>query len=76
MNDESDEIKRWTARRKASVVMDIIKGKTTAAGSHVPRQNITLLLNKRLHGAGKGDFGGVSRLGILRELTSQTASQI
>lgn len=31
MNDESDEIKRWTARRKASVVMDIIKGKTTAA---------------------------------------------
>ena len=26
MNDESDEIKRWTARRKASVVMDIIKG--------------------------------------------------
>ncbi|MFM2199404.1 MAG: hypothetical protein RLZZ505_3094, partial [Verrucomicrobiota bacterium] len=26
MNDESDEIKRWTARRKAAAVMDIIKG--------------------------------------------------
>lgn len=31
MNSESDDIKRWTARRKASAVMDIIKGKTTAA---------------------------------------------
>jgi len=31
MNMESDDIKRWTARRKASAVMDIIKGKTTAA---------------------------------------------
>lgn len=31
MNDESDEIKRWTARRKATAVMDIIKGKSTAA---------------------------------------------
>jgi transposase-like protein len=30
MNEEQDEIKRWTARRKAAVVMDIIKGKTTA----------------------------------------------
>lgn len=29
---ESDpEIKRWTARRKATAVLDIIKGKTTAA---------------------------------------------
>ena len=28
MNDESDEIKRWTARRKAAAVIDIIKGKT------------------------------------------------
>lgn len=26
-----DDIKRWTARRKAAVVIDIIKGKTTAA---------------------------------------------
>jgi transposase-like protein len=31
MSEESKEIKRWTARRKAEVVMDIIKGKTTAA---------------------------------------------
>jgi len=31
MSEEPDEIKRWTARRKAAVVMDIIKGKTTAA---------------------------------------------
>lgn len=31
MSDEPEEIKRWTARRKAAVVMDIIKGKTTAA---------------------------------------------
>ncbi len=29
MNPESEDIKRWTARRKAAVVMDIIKGKTT-----------------------------------------------
>ncbi|MFM8982769.1 MAG: DUF1153 domain-containing protein [Spartobacteria bacterium] len=29
---ESDtDIKRWTARRKAAAVLDIIKGKTTAA---------------------------------------------
>lgn len=31
MSDPTDDIKRWTARRKAAVVMDIIKGKTTAA---------------------------------------------
>ncbi len=31
MSDEPEEIKRWTARRKATVVMDIIKGKTTAS---------------------------------------------
>ena len=31
MSEEPKEIKRWTARRKAEVVMDIIKGKTTAA---------------------------------------------
>ena len=31
MNAESEDIKRWTARRKAAAVMDIIKGKTTAA---------------------------------------------
>ena len=30
MSEESEEIKRWTSRRKAAVVMDIIKGKTTA----------------------------------------------
>lgn len=30
MNPESEDIKRWTARRKAVVVLDIIKGKTTA----------------------------------------------
>lgn len=33
MSDPTDDIKRWTARRKAAVVMDIIKGKTTAAHS-------------------------------------------
>ena len=26
-----DEIKRWTAKRKAALVMDIIQGKTTVA---------------------------------------------
>ena len=31
MSQQPEEIKRWTARRKATVVMDIIKGKTTAA---------------------------------------------
>jgi transposase-like protein len=31
MSDPNDDIKRWTARRKATAVMDIIKGKTTAA---------------------------------------------
>jgi len=29
MSDEPREIKRWTSRRKAEVVMDIIKGKAT-----------------------------------------------
>jgi hypothetical protein len=31
MSQEPDDIKRWTARRKAAAVMDIIKSKTTAA---------------------------------------------
>ena len=31
MSHESEDVKRWTARRKAAVVLDIIKGKTTAA---------------------------------------------
>jgi transposase-like protein len=31
MSQDPDDIKRWTARRKAAAVMDIIKGKTTAA---------------------------------------------
>jgi transposase-like protein len=31
MNPQNEEIKRWTARRKAEVVLDIIKGKTTSA---------------------------------------------
>jgi transposase-like protein len=31
MSQEPDDIKRWTARRKAAEVMDIIRGKTTAA---------------------------------------------
>lgn len=30
MSEGSDEVKRWTARRKAAVVLDILKGKTTA----------------------------------------------
>lgn len=30
-SDSNDDIKRWTARRKAAVVLDIVKGKTTAA---------------------------------------------
>jgi len=30
MNPETEDIKRWTARRKAAVVLEIIKGKTTA----------------------------------------------
>lgn len=31
MSEDPQEIKRWTARRKAEVVTDIIKGKTTAS---------------------------------------------
>ena len=31
MSEDTEDIKRWTARRKAAVVMEIIKGKTTAA---------------------------------------------
>lgn len=31
MNPETEDIKRWTARRKAAVVLDIIKGKTTTS---------------------------------------------
>lgn len=31
MNQPSEDIKRWTARRKAAAIMEIIKGKTTAA---------------------------------------------
>jgi transposase-like protein len=31
MSEGFDEVKRWTARRKAAVVLDIIKGKTTAS---------------------------------------------
>ncbi len=30
MSEQPEEIKRWTARRKATVVMDIIKGRTTS----------------------------------------------
>jgi len=31
MGNQEPEIKRWTAKRKARVVVDILKGKTTAA---------------------------------------------
>ena len=31
MSEDPTDIKRWTARRKAEVVTEIIKGKTTAA---------------------------------------------
>jgi len=31
MNQPSEDIKRWTARRKAAAIMEIIKGNTTAA---------------------------------------------
>jgi transposase-like protein len=31
MNQPPEDIKRWTARRKAVAIMEIIKGKTTAA---------------------------------------------
>lgn len=31
MKEENEDIKRWTARRKAAVVLDVIKGKTTSA---------------------------------------------
>jgi transposase-like protein len=33
MSNESDDVKRWKARRKATAVMDILKGKTTASES-------------------------------------------
>ena len=29
--DSNDDIQRWTAKRKAAVVLDLIKGKTTPA---------------------------------------------
>lgn len=31
MNQPSEDIKRWTARRKAAAIIEIIKGKTAAA---------------------------------------------
>lgn len=31
MNELSEDVKRWTARRKAAAVIDILKGRTTAA---------------------------------------------
>jgi len=31
MSPEPEDIKRWTARRKAAAVMEIIKGKTSSA---------------------------------------------
>ena len=31
MTDVSDEVQRWTAKRKAAVVMSIVKGDTSAA---------------------------------------------
>ena len=31
MNKQENEIKRWTAKRKTQVVLDILKGKTTVA---------------------------------------------
>ena len=38
MNDSTESnVQRWTAKRKAAVVLDLIKGKTTAA--EVARQH-------------------------------------
>jgi transposase-like protein len=31
MNEPPEDVKRWTARRKATAVIDILKGRTTAA---------------------------------------------
>ena len=31
MSDVPDEVQRWTAKRKAAVVMSIVKGETSAA---------------------------------------------
>ncbi len=31
MTDVPDEVQRWTAKRKAAVVMSIVKGETSAA---------------------------------------------
>ena len=31
MSNQEPEIKRWTAKRKAKIVVDILKGKTTVA---------------------------------------------
>jgi transposase-like protein len=31
MSDAPDEVQRWTAKRKAAVVMSIVKGETSAA---------------------------------------------
>ena len=37
MNKPQNEVKRWTAKRKTQVVLDILKGKTTVA--EVSRQH-------------------------------------
>ncbi len=37
MSEPESEIKRWTAKRKTQVVLDILKGKTTVA--EVARQH-------------------------------------
>ncbi len=44
-----EEIKRWTARQQATLVLEIIQGKTTVA-------NVEQLLSKRERAAGNGGF--------------------
>lgn len=41
-SDRPDEIQRWTAKRKAAVVLDIVKGKTTPADVARKHGNVTV----------------------------------
>ena len=43
-----DEIKRWTARRKSALVLEIIQGKTTVAEASQPSPRSAALGNREV----------------------------
>lgn len=49
MSDDNP-IKRWTAKHKAAVVMDILKGKTTVAGVARQRDKRHTYINRLFRG--------------------------